>query len=351
MKIGLFADPHINVFRKSNSFLKYVDSAFQEFKDICIQNKVGMIIGCGDIFHTKSYVATDALIFANNLINSLSSIAPLVLFAGNHDMIQYSNTSVNLLHNYLFFDNVRVITEEYELRIGGDFTLHFVPFNPDEQKLAATIRSIVPDDDDYHRRKNIIFSHCGIRGASYRSGEGYDTEDQDSELTVNDFKKFDMAFLGHYHGFQERENVVYISSPFQSRFGDEFSRHGFIIFDTDTMEYNFYETQNSPNFVTLDFTKENIKELLKLKNMFIKLVVKKHISKELLSVIKTKLLASNVSVEYKFDIPINNTNFVTLEGFDAIKYTTTEDLLVGYANHVKDTIEYDLETLLNIILR
>lgn len=346
MKIGIIGDTHINIFRKSNSFFTHVGKAFNFFNNICKKHKVPIIIVCGDLFHTKNYIATDALIQANEWIQQMLAVpAKLFLLPGNHDLIRSNNTDLNLLDNYRYFNDVSVFNQ-YTSRKQDNCTFHFLPFNSNDEMLCEQITNISIDK----KTKNILFSHFGVAGFKYLESETYSIMDKTSQTTAELLSKFDRVFLGHFHGYQTRKNITYVSSPFQSRHGDEHSKHGIVIFDTETLKHIFYENPDTPHFITLEFNKKNIKEAMQLNNHFIRFIVRKHAPRETLSLVKTKLLQNNNDVDYKFEIPLQNLNFTTIEGFDKIQYTTTEDLLIGYVRQFKDGIDHNVDELLKLLL-
>jgi len=346
--IALTADAHMNLFRRYNSFFPHVEKAFEFFYNQCKNQNVQYIFVCGDLFHTKNYTATDALLKANDILHNLSQIAEIHMIPGNHDKVMNDDTEVNLLNNYKYYKNIYVHNEYEWLTINGT-RFDFLPFKR-EDILKKEIANIKCNGESC-----VLISHLGVAGFHLHEGAEYGYVDRSSQVAPADLKKFKRVFLGHYHGFQENGNTIYVSAPFQSRHGDENSKHGFIFYESITNEAKFIENPFSPRFITMDFTKDNIQKLMSVENCFIKLNINRHISKELLMAVKYRLLKKNCDVDYKFNIIPQNAQFATIEGWDTITYTTTDDLLIGFVknlqNQNKINSNFNEKELLDIILQ
>lgn len=345
MKIGLVADPHMNIFRRNNTFFSHVESAFDMIVNKCTQENVEMIIILGDLFHTKHYISTEALIKANDIVARLTEKWPIYIITGNHDLIKQDDNSVNALDIYKYFKNVKVISE-YQRIFHGKHSLHFVPFHMFD--IPKIITSIQTDENDHY-----LFGHFGIKHFTMMyTSDDREIADWMSEVTASDLTKFKHVFLGHFHGHNTQDNITYVGSPFQSCHGDEHSQHGFVIFDIENNTYKFYPNSDTPQFITRDFTKENIKELLNYKNHYIRFLINKHVSKELLVAVKTKLLVNNYDVEYKFNISTNSIAVPELEGWDEnVKYSNPEELITEFINQIRIPQEFNKEKLLETLFK
>lgn len=345
--IALLADPHMNLYRRHNSFFIHVERMFDNFYAQCEKENVKYIFICGDLFHTKNYTSTEALLKANDILYKLSQIAEVHMIPGNHDIFRNNEIEINLLNNYKHYKNI-FIYNNYDCKAINDIKFHFLPWNKDETLLKTDLEKISLNG-------GVLISHLAVNGFNFYTGEAYSKSDNTASITAADFENFKQVFLGHFHGYQNKGNIVYVSSPFQSRFGDENSKHGFVFYSSTTNEHKFVENIYSPQFITMDFTKENIKKLLSYKNHYIRLNINKHVTKELLMTIKHRLLKDNLDVEYKFNIAPVNQQFATLEGWDQVSYTSTDDLLAGFIKHLikQDKIKLDFteKELLDAILQ
>ncbi len=322
--IALTADFHINLSRKDNPFYVHIEYAFLNFEHICTRD-VDHVFILGDLFHSKYHVSTVYLNKTNEFIAKLAETKKVYIIRGNHDTASLNELGTNLCENYKYFNNVFVIND-YNLFIMGDIAYHCLAYYDDEQlvKMINDIK-LVPD------KKNILLSHFGVEEFAWHGNK----DECDYRIDKKLLSKFDRVFLGHYHGYQTQENIVYVSSPLQQRYGDEDSQHGFVLFNENTMECQFIENDSSPQFVTFEFNKENVKKALSLQNHYIRFIVKQHQTKDALATVKQKILKENYECEYKFDVQSENLSFKTIENWDEIQTTDLDDLLLSYLKQIR----------------
>src|SRR5574343_211410 len=100
MKIGMIADLHMNLLRRFNHFFVHVETAVDEFFKLSKKKKIQTIVICGDFFHTKYQLSTEALIKANKILQKLLSAAwdphvKIIIIRGNHDSASSMELDVN----------------------------------------------------------------------------------------------------------------------------------------------------------------------------------------------------------------------------------------------------------------
>ena len=163
--------------------------------------------------------------------------------------------------------------------------------------------------------------------------------DQYSTITKNMFKKFKRAFFGHFHFHQEQDNCMYISSPFQSKHGDEQGEHGFVFYDTETDVTEFVRNKFSPQFKTITLDKDNVKELLNSKNHFWRIYHQPGMSRDVLRNLSLKILENNYDVKLRpieeikgdFKIPV-------IQEWKDIVHKDADDILLDWWKDNKDTL-------------
>lgn len=347
--IGIIADTHFNIFRKNNDFFIHVEKAFENFILECRKEKVVYIFILGDLFHTKNIVSTESLLRANKIITDLSNEFQVIMITGNHDIVKNNDSEVNILKNYEKIPNVKIVHDSYSTSLYKDYGFHFLSYQQtngvqDDIKIRDKINNFKT-----HYKYNILLGHFAVSGFAWQGSDDDIMKDYTSGVTVDHFKNFNKVFLGHFHGYQSDNKVTYVSAPFQSRHGDESSLHGFVIFDPQTLSHRFIENINSPKFITKEFTKQNIKELMNTQNHFIRLIINQHISRELLIAIRQRLLKSNFDVDFKFNIGNTNMQLVSMESFEDINYTSIEGLIKLFIEQQQLPKEFEKEKLFNIL--
>lgn len=347
MKIGMIADLHMNLFRRFNPFFVHVETAADEFIRLCREKDVDMIVIPGDFFHTKYQLSTEALIKANNILNKMKeAVEHVVIIRGNHDSASSMELDVNLCENYKKIPGVSVVNDTSYIDM-EDFRLHFIAYAEGEElkKRIYDCNSGKPASD-WKNKKNILFGHFAVQGFKMNG----DYEDKEGLKQTNLLDGFKQVFLGHFHGHQHAGNVWYISAPLQSKHGDEASKHGYMFYDTKTDEVQFVENTLSPKFITYDMTKQNAREALSLKNHYIRFIVYKHVSRDLLTSVRQKLLVNNYDVEYKFNIKDDVLQFTSMEGFVDLKHYSIDELFTIYLQDIQTPNNTTIEELLEAIL-
>ncbi len=344
MKVGMIADLHMNLFRRHNPFFIHVENSIYQFKRICKEQKVDTVFILGDLFHTKYHISTEALIRANTLISSLSNEWKVVIVRGNHDLADPNNLDINLCENYKHFDNVDVI-DDYDYMydaMPGRVRFHFLAHSE-----GKTIVDRINNISLSKGVKNILCSHIAVNGFFWHDNFADYKSMVDSTLLSD----FDKVFLGHFHGYQTDGHITYVSAPLQSKYGDENAQHGFVIYDTETNEHTFHPNISTPQFITLDFNKPNIKKSFELTNHYIRFIVSKHVSKRLLDGVREELLCDNYDVDFKFNIDNRLLSFTTIQNWDQIDFTTLDELFANYLKQIKTIPENTTrEELLQVIL-
>jgi DNA repair exonuclease SbcCD nuclease subunit len=304
-----------------------------------------MIVIPGDFFHTKWQLSTEALIKANNIMNSLLEVTSnVVIIRGNHDSASSMELDVNLCENYKKIPGVIVVNDTSYIDIGGGARLHFVAYAEGEElkKRIHNCKVGKPNDEQI----DILFGHFAVQGFKMNG----DYEDKDGLKQTNLLNAFKQVFLGHFHGHQHAGNVWYISSPLQSKHGDEASKHGYMFYDTKTDEAEFVENKLSPKFITYDMTKQNVRDALSLKNHYIRFIVYKHVSRDLLTSVRQKLLVNNYDVEYKFNIKDDVLQFTSMDGFVDLKHYSIDELFTIYLQEIQPPTNTTIDELLEAIL-
>jgi len=345
LNIGLISDTHFAVHRRNNIFFPHMKKTVDYFLELCHDYKVDLIIHTGDVFDTKNIVATEGLINTNDLIQKISSKYPIILIPGNHDYAFSENQTFNLPSNYKNYDNICVI-DYYEQMVlkNADLAFHFLTFqhNPKEHLKNVNKANNVS--------QNILFAHIGILGFKMHEYASVWANKKSAQIKQEKLKKFNKVFCGHYHGYQSKNEITYVSAPLQSRHGDEHSKHGFVFWNTKNKSHVFIKNKYTPKFKTFILTKPNVKKMLKLKNHYIRIKVRKKISSELILLLKRKLKKNNYDVKFDFDIT-SNIKLAVIQGWQDFVIKDPDSLIISYLNLLEEQNElpYSKNDLLKII--
>ena len=201
-----------------------------------------IIIG-GDFFDS-SYLNAEE-------ISALQHIrwAPVshVFLAGNHET-NVSNLEYNTADLFKLCQNSVVIsTPEHYTIADTSCEFCFLPYVL-ERDRKSLIEYFGPKPNDKHR---IIFSHNDLKDVNYGnfvSPEGFELADIDanSDLFIN----------GHIHHYSRVNSKVINGGNLtgQNFTEDNSYRHGVIILDTETLEYQFIDNPYAIHFEKLDYS-------------------------------------------------------------------------------------------------
>lgn len=297
MKIGLIADTHIRETKNFTNYFNLLKSTLNYFIELCYEKKVEKVYILGDFFHTKNTIDTEALIsVAFDFIEKLEKNFKIVILVGNHDSI-YKEHDINLVRIFRK-NNIKVIEQVSQHKYEKENHI-FVPYYTGEM-LEEKLSSIKLDK----QKTNYLFGHFGINDFFYKLYNKTNEEKIDSNYKL--FSQVKYAFLGHIHAYQQKDNVISISSPMQHRKGDEEYDHGFVFLDTEKEQFEFVENIYSPKFKTLYLNKTNWNEILNSTNTFLNIILSKKVNIRELNELKKELEKKNNIVEFTNEYLKNN---------------------------------------------
>lgn len=201
MKFTVCGDPHA-----TTKNINKINELFDIFEEIS-----NPVIILGDLLDTKSVVRSECLNLYYRRLKS--SILNYIILVGNHDFhnLQCEDHSLQVLKE---LPNVTIVDKPTLC-----YDMLFLPYNHDPK----TIKKWLKDTE-----AKTVFGHFDICGFDY--GNGFMCEEG---LSVKDFKKFDLVVSGHFHKFQQQDNLVYLGTPFSHSFGESNQDKYIAIFDKD----------------------------------------------------------------------------------------------------------------------
>ena len=192
MRVGLISDLHYKTYKKSNSFLRYVEQAVENFYEIAEKQNVDEVFILGDVFQMKDRIEVQSLQKALRSLRKVMRRWPTKVITGNHDVLLYENNSINSLE--VFDSDCEVITDyrRYVPQGVGESVFHFMPFFKDDI-LREKMASIEMDP----QRHNVLLCHVAVK--SMQISEGH--EDVWSDIELDDIRgdEFNQIFSGHVH--------------------------------------------------------------------------------------------------------------------------------------------------------
>lgn len=226
-KIILSGDWHFgrdNDSRQHNEYLlDFVDFMINYAK----ANDIGNVYQLGDFFDNRSKVSVETLNYA---IESAKRIADadlsLYVLTGNHDMFYKNRLDVSSTrclgeHATIIADSV---VHHY-----GETDIIVTPWVCDGEQWDTLVSA--------SKNVDYVFGHFEFR--NFMMNENYVME---HGLSHRELKHCKRVITGHYHKRQEKDNVIYVGSPFPFDYNDANDlERGFLVLDTETDEIEWVD--------------------------------------------------------------------------------------------------------------
>lgn len=259
MKVIIFTDLHITPIKGLSLFEDTAISCLNAIIDYAEKNNIKHIWNLGDTFYKKDYIESYLVPKSLPVFRRLRKFETKFI-VGNHDMAtDKDNKEHSLLE--IFQDYISIVKDPYEsVEVDGN---NFVFINYKHNSMIKKLKSS-PDHN-----KNVLFGHFDING--FYTNSKYKMED--SELSPEDFEKWDAVFSGHYHKRGSFSNITYIGSTHQMKRLDVNNPFGFVVFDTKTLKVKYltYENYTPPCFY--EYNINDLKRYSKIKNGFLKITI------------------------------------------------------------------------------
>ncbi|MBN1692755.1 MAG: exonuclease SbcCD subunit D [Dehalococcoidales bacterium] len=292
MKIIHFADLHLGVetygridpatglSSRLNDFL----SVFDEMVDYALENKVDLVIFCGDAYKSREPTQTQQREFARRINRLATAGIPIFLLTGNHDLPNaIGRATATEIFDTLAVKNVYVANKPETLKIttpGGPVQIVAIPWlrrssilsreetknlsleqvtqkmqEAIEQSISSRASALDPS------LPAVLVAHVSV-GSAKAGSETMMAIGQEPVILQSTvaLPAFDYVALGHIHKQQvlsENPPVVYAGSLERIDFGEENDEKGFYIVDissgdkTRHVSYEFHAVR-ARRFLTIN---------------------------------------------------------------------------------------------------
>ena len=244
-KIFHIADIHIRNVKRHKEYRLVFNKMFDEIRKRGVDDSI--IYLAGDIAHAKLEMSPELVKEISWLFTECSNTCETILIAGNHDCNMNNSDRLDVLSpivEALNLPNFHYLKDTQVYAIGGvDFSV-FSIFDKRENWPTA---------DTLFGNKKIALFHGPVD--SSQTDIGYVVSSR--HFTTDMFDGYDLALLGDIHKRQEMISpkgckVVYAGSLIQQNFGESLDKHGFLVWNLDTMNYEEVDIPNDYGYYTLD---------------------------------------------------------------------------------------------------
>lgn len=264
-KIAILGDSHFGARNDLTLFHSHFEQFYEYMFDELENLQITTLYQLGDLFDRRKYINFNTLnesrrYFFDQLKRRGIKMVTLV---GNHDIYWREKLTVNsaslLLRDY---DNITVCAAPQQFK-HGDTTIDVIPW------IAADNQAEILDYIS-KSKADLCLGHFEIETFQmYRGVESH------GGLAPSMFAKYEKVFSGHYHTKSEKDNIVYVGTPYEMTWQDHNDPKGFHVFDFDTRTTTFFQNPYKL-FVRYDYDDtQTVPDLNKesLEDCFVKVVV------------------------------------------------------------------------------
>jgi len=264
-KIVHLADIHIRTYRHHDEYEEVFENLYAKCKELTKDydyDEVRIVI-VGDVLHQKITISNESLLVTSKFFNKLSEIAPLVVVAGNHDLLENNierMDSITPVIELLNSDKINYYKGKECYLDNNIVWCNYSIFEHNERPDIESARAEYGDDKTY-----VGLFHAPIIGAKTDLGYTFDTGTR-----VDFFSGCDFVLLGDIHKRQDLDfdiPVTYSGSLIQQDFGESVSNHGFLLWDVESRTYEGFEVENPYKYYLFEVNSiddvDNNEEVLK----------------------------------------------------------------------------------------
>jgi DNA repair exonuclease SbcCD nuclease subunit len=246
-KIIHLADIHIRTYRMHDEYMSVFKNLMTDLTDLMVDYKkeeVRVVIA-GDLVHQKIIISNEQLMLGTWFIRKLEEIAPVIIIAGNHDLLENNKDrmdSISPMVQFLFDKNVNYFKESKCYLDDNIVWCVYSIFEGNDRPDIEGARAQFGDDKTY-----IGLYHAPVLNA--KTDIGYEI---DHGAALEEFEGCDMVMLGDIHKRQSFNHkgipIAYPSSLIQQNFGENVSKHGFLLWDVETKTFTEHDVENKSPF-------------------------------------------------------------------------------------------------------
>jgi DNA repair exonuclease SbcCD nuclease subunit len=244
-KIVHIADIHIRTFRLHEEYREVFITFLNQLKEILATQNLSRdevrIAVVGDLVHQKIVISNEQLMLGTWFLKELEKIAPVIIVAGNHDLLENNKDRVDSITPMVWYLNESNINYFKESKCYLDNDVVWCVYSIFEGNTRPDIegaRKQFGDDKTY-----VGLFHAPMVNA--KTDLGYKFE-YGAEPSL--FEGCDFVLLGDIHkrqGFIHKDiKMVYPGSLVQQDFGENISKHGFLVWDVLGKTFDEYDVEN-----------------------------------------------------------------------------------------------------------
>lgn len=241
------ADIHIRTFRYHNEYKEVFKQLISDVKSLTKEygKEEVRIVVAGDLVHQKIVISNEQLMLGTWFLMELEKMAPVILIAGNHDLLENNKDRMDSITPMIQFLGDKNINFFKESKCYLDDNIVWCVYSIFEENKRPNIeaaRAEFGNDKTY-----IGLFHAPLMNAQTDIGYEFD-----HGADLDEFEGCDIAMLGDIHKRQffnhKGVKIAYPSSLIQQNFGENVTKHGFLLWDVETRDFTEHDVENNYPF-------------------------------------------------------------------------------------------------------
>lgn len=242
-KIVHLADIHIRTYRMHDEYKDVFKTLLNDVKELTkdFQREEIRIVLAGDLVHQKIVISNEQLLLGTWFLRELDKIAPVIIIAGNHDLLENNKDrmdSITPMVKFLPDSTINYFTTSECFKDDNIVWCVYSIFEENSRPNIEAARIEFGGDKTY-----IGLYHAPVMNA--KTDIGYEI---DHGAGLEHFEGCDIVMLGDIHKRQVFNHkgipIAYPSSLIQQNFGENITKHGFLFWDVETKTHTEHDVDN-----------------------------------------------------------------------------------------------------------
>ena len=323
-KIALLGDTHFGCSKASATLHNYMKKFYVLLFRYLEKHDIKHLVQAGDLYDQRKDVHFYTIQWAKeNFFAEIDRLdINLTVIAGNHDCVFKNHNRLNSI-SLLCPDNTTIVdTEPRTVEVGGVSFDLYPWINP--ENLDQSLRFAADSTSKY------ALGHFEFGGFPMHPGAICD-----HGLNYKSFSKYDEVFSGHFHTLSQKDNIQFLSTPYEMSWSDCGDPKGFWILDTETgakefirNPYTLFERINYVDDLTYDFSNATDK--------YIKINIIEKLDQK-----KFDIFFDNIKLNRPYDVKINEHSFTeaVAEAVDSTTLVTTNQMISNVIDNLDTSLD------------
>lgn len=238
------ADIHIRTYKLHDEYKEVFVNLINDLKVLLSKydrEEVRIVIA-GDLVHQKIVVSNELMMIGTWFLTELESIAPVVIIAGNHDLLENNKGRMDSITPMVELLGDKQINYLKESKCYLDNNIVWCAYSIFEENDRPDIEA---GKLEFGNDKTYIgLFHAPVENA--KTDIGYEI-DHGASLEI--FEGCDIVMLGDIHKRSSFNHkgipIAYPSSLIQQNFGENVSKHGFLFWNIEDKTFTEHDVTNN----------------------------------------------------------------------------------------------------------